>query len=242
MDKAIEELISNEITQAYAAKNIAPYLDVTVPEAPPEWNQIIRNWAISDVIFGGIEKLHYAYLFLFDRKAYKEKKEYMEQENKTREGLHQARERSDAEFEEELRAFGIKTGQEKDAYMVAHFAGSAMARFVYRANESKDGVEVVKRKNGVAEEIKLAPELFEDYLAISVNDGIRCLIEKYWIPIRGVEMPQIVNPDFEEKAVAWLTKEAYSKIGQGNECAFLEMVVIKQEDEKIDLKLFFPKL
>lgn len=240
MTNTLDDIASNEINWAYTGKNIAQHLQVTVPEAPSEWKQIIRNWAISETIFGCIEKLHSAYLFLFDRKMYKEKIEYMEQEKQRREELHQAREKADTEFEEELRASGITTEQEKDAYMVAHFAGLAMVRFVYRADESKDGVEIVKRKNGVAEEVRVTQGLFEDYLAISVNDGIICLEEKYWINLPDVQKPEIVNPDFEAKAIDWLKGEVYSKTTDGKECKLLERVVVKRVDNgRFNLRTFY---
>ncbi len=240
MAQTLENLASSEINWVYTGKNIAQYLHITVPEAPPEWKKITRNWTIGDAIFGGIEKLHSTYLFLFDRKGYKEKKKYVEQEEQTRDLLHQAREQDEVEFEDELRKCGILTEQEKDAYMVAHFAGLAMSRFVYHADENKGGVEVVKRRNGVAEEVRITPELFEDYVRISINDGIKSLISKYWISIKSVEMPQIINPDFHEKATFWLAHEVYSRTDENKECKLLETVVVKREnDGRFNLRTFY---
>ncbi len=230
MGNTLDNLTLNEITLAYAGKNIAQYLRVTAPEAPPEWKKIIRNWDINDAILRAEEKLDSAYLFLFDRKRYYEKKECMAQEDQTRSRLYLAREQDEVEFEEELRLSGITTRPERDAYMVALFAGLGMTNFVYSADESKDGVEIIKRKNGVTKEVRIVPELLEDYLRISVNVGIISLIGKYWIPIEGVKMPQIVNPDFEEKATRWLTKEVYSRTKEGRECKLLEKVVVKRDD------------
>lgn len=77
MANTIDALVSEEITVAYAAKNLAPYLHVTVPEAPREWKQITRRWNIREAVFEIVEKLDSAYLFFSDRKGYKQKKEYM---------------------------------------------------------------------------------------------------------------------------------------------------------------------
>lgn len=44
-------------------------------------------------------------------------------------------------------------------------------------------------------------------------------------------MPEIVNPDFQEKAAAWLREEVRSKTNEGLECIVLESVRIRREED-----------
>lgn len=159
--------------------------------------------------------------------------------------LLQAREKDETEFKEELRAPGIVTEQEKDAYTIADYAGLAMNSFIYcpddldyfRAN--KELVEIIEttQTGRGAKKIRLTPELFEYWLRGSIKDGIVCLKENYWIPIKGVQTPQIVNPDFEDKAVDWLKNEVYARTSKGNECILLEKVrVWTEQDRRVTLE------
>ena len=44
-------------------------------------------------------------------------------------------------------------------------------------------------------------------------------------------MPEIVNPDFQEKAAAWLREEVYSKTKVGLDCKLLESVRVRREED-----------
>lgn len=249
----IDDIASNEINLAYTAKNIAPYLHVTVPEVPLIWKQMTRSLAINTVIFPSIfesiEKLHSAYLFLFDRKRYKEKKESVEQRKQEDDSIEQSCRQAEVELEEKLRASGITTQQEKDAYIVARYAGLTMENVVSAGDHldtSKGIVKIIKRlhgiPDGIPEEISITSELFEYYLIGCIKSGIVCLEEGYWMNIRGVKKPEIVNPDFEVKAAEWLKEEVYSKTRDDRECKLLEKVVVKREDDgRFNLRWFYER-
>ena len=233
---SILEVTLNEINCAYAAKNIAQYLQVTVPEAPPEWKKINRAWAISDAIFGTIEGLHSAYLFMVNREVYHDKKRYIQQEEARDSRLRVAIEENNAKMDGRLKKQGVVTNQERDAYTVAHFTGLAMGRFVNHAIECPD-LEIVGAKHPRTEEIKITPRLFDDYLIKSMRDGIVCLEEGYWISIRGVLKPRIINPEFMNKAFDWLKAEISLKTENNHKCRLLETVVVMQEaDGRFNLK------
>lgn len=239
----IDDKVKNEISCAYAGKNIAGYLHVTAPEAPPEWKRMTRWWAIEDAIFGTVEKLHSAYLFVFDRQGYNDKKKSIDQEKQTRKKLWEFV-RADEEAEtERLRASGIISEQEKDAYTVAFNAGIAIKCFIYfTAKEKNENEEIIESKNKKAKEISVTPEVLENCLKISVKEGIACLEEKYWINISGVKKPEIINPDFEIKATEWLKNNIYSRTENLKECRFLETVLVKREkDGNFNLSLFNEK-
>ena len=117
---------------------------------------------------------------------------------------------------------------------MAHFAGLCLANLI---RHETDSVEILQQTNGCAEEIRVTKELFEEYLKRSIKAGICSLEGKYWINLQGVQKPEIINPEFEEKAYEWLKEEIYSRISQGKECVLLEKVVVKQEDRgMINLK------
>ncbi len=239
MSNTLDDIALNEIDCVYAGKNIAQYLQVTVPKKPSKWKQMISELKRTEIdemvqipfllIFRiAVEGADSAYQFVFDRKGYNEQKRSQEEHEQRESKFRQSVETEKIEFEEKLRAAGIITKNERDAYEAARYAGKAMAKFVYNVGENRDGV-IVKRKNDSGGEVKITPKLLEDCLGMSVRDGIKCLTEKYWMPTKGVKQPQIINPDFQEKAVSWLINEVYFKTDKNRECKLLERVVIKRD-------------
>jgi len=223
-----ENLTSNEITQAYAAKNLAPYLQVTAPPPPEEWKRITRAVAVNDKINEVIESLHSAYLFATDRKAYQEKKQSLALEERISQELC---ERRDADDEEYFRSHGLITNQEKYAFMVVNVAGSFLVRAVYSADFLPNKPEVIARGRHAPVEIRITVDAFKNYLRNSVKEGLFCLEEKYWIGIKGVPKPEIINPEFENTAVNWLGGEVYSRILQGQKVGLLEQVKVKLDEQ-----------
>lgn len=238
----------NEINRVYTGKNIAQYLNITVPEVPQKWKKINLIKEIGYAIYDSIEKLHLDYLDFLNRKKYKINKELEKEmekkyvEQKKQDGLHKEKEKTEIGFEEKLRASGIITEIEKDAYNIAHFTGVFMSDIIsYYVDENSDGVEVIKRKKGMAEEIRVTPEVFEDYLETSVDKGIETLMMKYRITLNNyIETVKIVNPDFHGKATSWLKEQVYSKTDNGKECKLLEKIVVKREDNgRFNLRTFY---
>ncbi len=223
-----ENLTSNEITRAYAAKNLAPYLQVTAPPPPEEWKRITRAVAVNDKINEVIESLHSAYLFATDRKAYQEKKQSLALEERISRELC---ERRDAEDNEYFRSQGLITNQEKYAFMVVNVAGSFLVRAVYSADFLPNKPEVIARGRHAPVEIRITVDAFKNYLRNSVKEGLFCLEEKYWIGIKGVPKPEIINPEFENTAVNWLGGEVYSRILQGQKVGLLEQVKVKLDEQ-----------
>ena len=134
----------NEISIAYAAKSIAPYLKVTVPEPPKEWRKIQRAMVVGEKMTNFIEWLDSAYLFFADKERYREKRKYMNEERIIEDGLQKSGEEDDAEYLRELNNLSIITPQEINSYTIVSAAGRAMKSFVIHSNIHKevDGFEV----------------------------------------------------------------------------------------------------
>ncbi|MBI4176378.1 MAG: hypothetical protein HY518_04175 [Candidatus Aenigmarchaeota archaeon] len=229
-------LASGEITIAYAAKNMAPYLKITVPEPPEELTALCRKANRQAILYNVIESL-YGLSVLFRPKRRRGLKGYREREEEDQKHAIAQSEKIDAEFEEYLRVNGLETVQEKGAWKIASGAGMCIKRLVRRGYklETADIVEMGSRS---VNEASVSPVLFEEYLQISLNDGIRCLEDDYWIPIVGVQKPQIVNQDFEENAARWLKDGVYSMI-EGGDCRLLESVMVRKDGGKVRLKMDF---
>lgn len=226
----LEEITSSELTKAYVGKNFAQYLTVNPPEAPAEFKHLMRGWAVLDTLFKTFEVLDSAYHFIFNHEQYKQKRNYMKEDEKIVEEQHRFRAQHEAEHKKHLGTLGVVTPLEHDAYDVVHFASMAMQHFVYHADFFPDkSVEILER-NVLVQEIRISPQTFESYLTISIKDGIRSLEEKYWINLPNTPKPQIINPDFEEKATEWLKNEIHTRISSKGKCSLLEKVVVQQEE------------
>lgn len=224
---SIEDL--PELTTPYVAKNIASFLHVTVPEAPREWKEYVKTANRVHTLGNMIEALDTGYLFLFHRDRYREKKSYQKRMEEDRLLLKQADQRANEEDQRYFTEYGLTTETEKDAFKVADCTGSVL-RQILRQQFQSGKIHLSASHSD-----------FERYLTIGIQTGISELEERYWINLRGVPKPEIVNSEFKEKSVGWLRNEIYARIGNAIEVPVLEKIVVKQgEDDLLSLR-FLPK-
>lgn len=247
MTNTLDDLTSNSISLAYAGKNLAGYLNITVPKISPELEREIEKmnkegigYRVCFGVLRGIakvsEKLYSLRLLLFDKREYEREKEAIEQERKRSDKIDEDVRRLDKNFTEELRSAGIVTPQEREAYMIAYQAGLCIDSCVrsagercFRGIDENNQVKIIGRNHGIINEIRVTTELFEKYLRMGINIGVSYLESRHWTDIPNVPRPEIVNPDFEEKAMKWLIDEVHSRTYDGKECIFLEKVIAKKE-------------
>jgi hypothetical protein len=215
----------------YAAKGFSEYLTVNRPGPPKEWKKITRMWRVGDALESAIEGVHSAYLSVFDRKGYKAKKESMRREEENRNELWEAKKKDDEEHNTYLEQNGLLTDDAKDAWVIAHYAGMCMGRYVRHNthNMPKD------------EPWKTDRQSIDIMVRAGVRDGIRIVRGQHWIAIKGVETPEIVNKDFEDKAIEWLKEEVYSRLDIGKPFLLLEAVAVKEKDGIVYMNPWFER-
>ncbi|MDP3734266.1 MAG: hypothetical protein Q8R37_03475 [Nanoarchaeota archaeon] len=231
MTTPLEDLLLNEITPQYVAKNIAPYLQVTVPEPPQILVDILSQQPEAMTAEQALEMYNVtlqtdgreeaaAFLRAFNKGEFNPP--VIDEEAQTKE--YQLQQQQEDEY---MGALDLYTQPEKDAYTVACYAGLAMRRFI-RVDPSE---VIVRKKNGIPLEIRITPELFENYISLSIDDGMKCLEGDYWMPIKDITTPEIINSDFKPKALEWLKQELYSRIADGSDCLLLEKVIVRKDED-----------
>ncbi|MFH1637241.1 MAG: hypothetical protein ABIB71_02340 [Candidatus Woesearchaeota archaeon] len=213
---AIEEKLSKDITWVYAAKQIAPYVEVTYPQIP---------------VMGRI-KLGLFHKIL--RKAFKIRS-YMSGEKKQIDKLIEDRIKTEEQY---LIKAGMNTLAERDAFTVVHAAASYLQRVIRHAESYKregfPSLEITKRG------IKVNKNDFEDIIELAVSDGIYEIEEQTPFKIGGERMKlKAINPDFKEKAKERLLEEIYSGLDTGAEVNFLERVTVGKDEDAFYMTRYY---
>src|SRR3989338_3370718 len=220
----------------YTTKNLALFLQVTPPPPPEEWTKIVRSAERRDRLIQCIEAVHSAYAFVFDRESYHLKKEDQLQREQLEHFLVEEEKRGKREEENYLTRQGIVTETEMDAYSVAWTWGNRLNHVAYRGNKFDPSIEVLDGNGLIVREIAMPPDSFYRHVQNGLIGAIHTLEEKYWIQLRGVQKPQIINPDFQEKAYRWLCAEIERKLHPGLEIRLLDHVLARNDGKRIALK------
>ncbi|MBI4152170.1 hypothetical protein HY495_00535 [Candidatus Woesearchaeota archaeon] len=197
---------------------------------------MIRSAERWDRLAQYIEAVHSAYAFVFDRELYRLEKEDTLQREQMEHFLVEERKREEKEEENYLTQQGIVTETEKDAYSVAWTWGNRLNHVAYRGNKFDPSIEVLEGKGLIVREIAMPRDSFYRHVHNGLIGAISTLEDKYWLQLRGVKKPQIINPDFREKAYHWLCAEIERKLSPGLEIRLLDHVLARNDGERIALK------
>ncbi len=231
MAESLENSIA-EISNVYTANNIDRYLKVQElppPPAPKGMFFFVLTGRLFNAIFDGAEKLHTAYLFVFDRDGYFEKKESVYHDEQSRQTMAEFVDKSNKEYEQELESQGLLAQIQKDAHFIAKDIGDGLARRIFLSHliqqkEPQEDLEILEMENDRSTKtIRVTQKLFDKYLKCEVNTGVGSLISLY---NGGIE----VNPEFAEKTLNWLKEEINTRLNQGKEVKLLERVMLKRDN------------
>ncbi len=248
---AIDHAVS-EITTVAAAQEFDRYLLVTPPPPPREWldmmSELEKRTAQFDAIIEKGMRIEskgdvIAYvkknlpallgvprwgLWLFSQDEKRELKEAYQdnpwaflqglkdplpQEDK--EMLERMR-MADDECERKLRKFVDEQGVSYDAFLLTTYAGDCIARSLRLENSDKKSLQVTG-------------EQLQVRIDGAVQEGIYLIEERYWISIKGVQKPQIINEDFQKRASAWLYEEITVRLGADQTVRVLDSAEISSE-------------
>lgn len=224
------ENLTVEISNVYAAKNIARYLEFKEPE-PVKIRGIFfwkMTYWLSHAIYDCVENLHTAYLFLTNKKEYFEKKEYTYHTEQTRQEMQERRQKDNEEYNNFLETNGLLTPEEKISYEIVRYSGDDLASRVHHSNKRFDPeikiIELMNKNKENVQKISISQDKLNNYLLQTITGNT------------GTETYHHVNPDFVEKAVNWLKEEINGKLNQGKEVKLLERVLLKKDSEgKIEM-------
>lgn len=131
------------------------------------------------------------------------------------EKLQQKSQEDENRILQKLKDAGSSSQNAISAYCVAYYGGQCLRRLVqHKGNE-------------------ITESELSDYLNTSIDDGIRCMEEDYWIDNPYHPKPQIVNPDFKKNAVKWLLLEINKRLSDTKEFSLLDSVTLKKGPEGI---------
>ncbi len=269
---AIEDIIQDDITCIYAAKIIAPHLELTRYEPPLKVGRAKR--AIGEVLWGLIISPLYAYALLDDtwfnlthpatwRENRKRRKE-LENGPSNEEIVQSTKASCDADkkkLEQELTAAGVVMPQGRQAWKIAHYAGWNLKDNSFDEGRCHRHVTlraVWTRRDDGYRRLKI---LDEKGITPTVDLSTVRPIEVYYnreksVPVFGVDTPipfqellstairigahslsgYIINQDFIKKAEDSLLQEIYSRLDKGKEFKLLDVVSVRQEQDRIYLK------
>ncbi|MBI2103172.1 hypothetical protein HYT55_04990 [Candidatus Woesearchaeota archaeon] len=217
MGQNLDDAVSTEISYGHVAKNLAPFLRVTIPEAPPEWHKLMRNVSIAKGLTTAVDWLHSAYCFIFRPKEYEMIQEEQREEKEGQRILKDYVKQLAEEDEKELERLGLTTEIEKQAFSLVDLTSFKLHSF-YHA------------EFGLAE-VTNTPDAFRDAVRGSIIGAIHYFEEDYWIPLPGVQKPEIVNASFVDKATTWLNEEIRSRTSDGRQYTLLEKIMIRRDEE-----------
>src|SRR3989344_6594335 len=224
MTRTVDVVVTNEISCAYAAKNLAPYLQITVQPPPPEFVQRVKNAAIGEAIIQVAVAFDCAYQFLRNPASYMREMRAARQEGVVRDDLA-------ADDEARFVSLGLHTELERQVYVAADIMGYTLADLAWEScrDNSLDG-KVMTRKD-FATEIHLAPERLEEHIRRSLAQGIGDIETRYWVGMAGVQRPEIVNPDFADRATEWFRDQIQARTADGTPCTLLDHVMVRKTDD-----------
>ncbi|MBI4441255.1 hypothetical protein HY639_03745 [Candidatus Woesearchaeota archaeon] len=230
--------IEDNITCVYAAKKIAPFLHVTPPPMPKEVKSYFFWRRVEEGIMSTIEGVHSAYLYCTDKEAYAQKIAYQQRSNEARDEMLEWRRRQEEELENELRAAGIATEQERNAWTVANGTSVYLSILVRYDGYGQFSWEMTKGwtdKHGQRwpKEVRTDRETLGKMVDMALISGIATLEEQYGRGWPGVTQ-QIINLDFKEEAKKVLLDEIDARIAQ---FTLLEKVYLLREGDKYNVGL-----
>lgn len=254
------ELLKNDISSAYLAKKLAPHLK-TKEVRPPASARIKLSiyYTIGSAFSGTIDAIaRFCSFCSHPRRYLQERNKSTGRGGKRSEahwrGLGETAEKEEREREERLAKLGVATREEKNALVVATFAGLCLGRIIFHADACIERgdlpLEITRVKEGknplentlppIIQEIRMDDDTFQKVVALSIKDGIVCLEDPYYgVPLyKGMPRQfRFLNPDFEEQAVNILLTEIRQRIEGGAEIGVLENIAIRKEaDGKIYMR------
>lgn len=240
---AIDDLIPEDIDCVYAAKLMAPHLELKVQEYPEPSKMHKAKWAVYGALWKGLVGIASVGIFLSETfyilthpkywKKEREERRQLREEMKERkrkglkskdeemvQSLIDVRDADERQLVQELSDAGVLMPQGMQAWTVAHFASLYFGRTL-TLPEWRNGynMEVTKMGRVFPDEVRLPQDKFEDMLIHAITDGWQC--------DRGEGY--IINPDL---ASACLLPEIYSRLKNGNRFNLLEAVNIGMDEQQ----------
>jgi hypothetical protein len=142
------------------------------------------------------------------------------EDKKTRGDLKKANDIEEKRLRTALKKAGSSNKFARDAWEVAYSGGMYLGRVV--------------RYDGSNATLSVPRQNLTVHLGKSLDIGITSMEENYWMSLLGAK-PQIVNPDFKEKALEWLIARIDERLSE-KEFNFLDNVAIKSKEDTIVLR------
>lgn len=242
---AIDDLIPEDIDCVYAAKLMAPHLELKVQECPEPSKAHKAKWAVYGILYKGLMGIAGAGIFLSETfyilthpkywKKEREERRQLREEMKERkrmglksrdeemaQRLNDLRDADEKELEQKLADAGVLMPQGREAFTVAHCAGLYLNRYLRHPERNNTYAgEVTIMGRVFPDEVRVPQAKFEDMLKHAIEDGEHCVQQGY-----------IINPDFNETATSFLLPEIYSRLEKGNRFNLLEAVNIGMDEQQ----------
>lgn len=126
--------------------------------------------------------------------------------------LLRAKDQDEKEHFALLASHGLTTTRQRDAWTVFHFAGLYLKKQSYGLPDFSRPIK--------AEDYRTL------YLPDAIEDGLRCLQDKYW-GLRSMDDDITIAMEFKTKAANYISREIQTRIEKNVEFLLLEKVRIK---------------
>ena len=239
---ALEELLPENIDCIYAAKLMAPYLEIASPLLPKPSKADMAKQAVYGALWKCLQGAGSVYCVLEDSlyvlthpKYWKQEREERKQLRKEREerkrmglksrdeemaqSLIDAHDADEKELEQKLTEAGALMPQGRGAFDVAHCAGVFLSSSIFHAD--KDGYEITERLRSFPIEIKVPYDRFKDMIGDIIRGGTGCL---------EYDSGYIINPDFTDKVKVCLLQEINSRLENGKQFNLLDKVIVRMDE------------
>lgn len=230
---ALDDLIPEDIDCVYAAKLMAPHLEVEYKQ-PSELTDnawYVINHLPTVVLAGLIDGsawLAERVSLLANPEKRKERKKDRAQEKAMSQAVQDTFNQKEAAIMQKLSEAGVRMPQGRQAYDFAQYISTDLGfllEYWQGSDSARIGVEFLEfnhKSRLPVSEIRMPKASFERLLDTRISDAVA------WMGEQGY----IINHGFNEKAKGLLLQETYSRLQQGKKFNLLEAVNVGMDEQQ----------